>query len=63
MSRPTIFLVLFLAALLNLALGQVMAVAFIVAMLLLIAGLVLFLYEVRIAVEMTRVQDELLEDD
>lgn len=53
---------LFLAALFNFALGQMMAIAFVVAMLLLIAGLVLFLLEIRIAVEMTRVQDELLED-
>ena len=54
---------LFLSALFDLPLGQIMAIAFIVAMLLLIVGLVLFLYEVRIAVEMTRVQDELLERD
>lgn len=53
---------LFLAALFNFALGQMMAVAFVVAMLLLIVGLVLFLYEVRIAVVATRVQDELLKD-
>ena len=53
---------LFLSALLGLAIGQIMAMAFIVAMVLLIAGLVLFLVEVRIAVEATRVQDELLED-
>jgi hypothetical protein len=53
---------LFLAAMFQLALGQVMAIAFIVAMLLLIIGLVLFLLEVRIAVLATSVQDELLED-
>ncbi len=52
---------LFIAAMFNLALGQIMAMAFVVAMLLLIAGLILFLYEVRIAVEATRVQDDLLE--
>lgn len=53
---------LFLGAMFNLALGQVMAMAFVIAMLLLIGGLILFLLEIRIAVEMTRVQDELLED-
>lgn len=53
---------LFLGAMFDLALGQVMAMAFVIAMLLLIGGLILFLMEIRIAVEMTRVQDELLED-
>jgi hypothetical protein len=53
---------LFLGAMFNLALGQVLAMAFVIAMLLLIGGLILFLLEIRIAVEMTRVQDELLED-
>ncbi|KKC26618.1 DUF2721 domain-containing protein [Sphingomonas sp. SRS2] len=52
---------LFSAALFDLALGQTLATAFILAMLLLIVGLGYFLYEVRIAVEATRVQDELLE--
>lgn len=52
---------LFIAALFDLALGQAMATAFILAMLLLIAGLGHFLYEVRIAVRATRIQDELLE--
>lgn len=54
---------LFLAALFHLALGPAMAIAFILAMLLLIAGLANFLVEVRIAVEATRVQDEMLELD
>lgn len=54
---------LFSAALFNLGLGQLMAMSFIVAMLLLIIGLVYFLYEVRIAVHATRIQDELLERD
>ena len=52
---------LFLSALLSLALGQAMAIAFILAMLLLMIGLAHFLVEVRIAVEATRIQDELLE--
>lgn len=52
---------LFLAALFDLRLGPAMAIAFIVAMALLIIGLGLFLLEVRIAVEATRIQDELLE--
>lgn len=52
---------LFLGALFSLALGSTMAIAFILAMLLLIVGLAHFLVEVRIAVEATRVQDELLE--
>jgi len=52
---------LFIAALFDLALGRLMAVAFIVAMMLLIGGLGYFLYEVGIAVRATRIQDELLE--
>jgi len=53
---------LFLSAMFDIALGQVMAIAFVVAMLLLIVGLILFLLEVRIAVLATRIQDQLLED-
>lgn len=52
---------LFTAVLFDLALAQALAIIFVVAMLLLIAGLGLFLYEVRIAVHATRIQDELLE--
>lgn len=52
---------LFSSALLDLAVGQAMAIAFILAMLLLIAGLACFLYEVRTAVHATRIEDELLE--
>lgn len=52
---------LFTSALFNLALGQAMAVSFILAMLLLIVGLGHFLYEVRAAVHATRINDELLE--
>jgi hypothetical protein len=54
---------LFTSALFNFALGQAMAMAFIVAMLLLIIGMVYFLYEVRTAIHATRIQDELLERD
>jgi hypothetical protein len=52
---------LFTAVLFDLALAQPIAIIFVLAMLLLIAGLGLFLYEVRIAVHATRIQDELLE--
>ncbi|WP_340313995.1 DUF2721 domain-containing protein [Rhizorhabdus argentea] len=52
---------LFSAALFNLALGQAMAISFILAMLLLMSGLGNFLYEVRISVHATRIQDDLLE--
>lgn len=54
---------LFLAAMFNLALGRIMAVAFIVAMALLISGLTYFLYEVRLSIHATRIQDELLDRD
>ncbi len=52
---------IFTAALLGWSLGHLMSAAFIVAMLLLIIGLGLFLFEVRTAVLATRIQDELLE--
>lgn len=52
---------MFCAAMFDLALGQLIAAAFILAMLLLIAGLGLFLIEVRLATVATRIQDELLE--
>lgn len=52
---------LFTAVLFDLALAQPIAIIFVLAMLLLIAGLGMFLYEVRIAVHATRIQDELLE--
>lgn len=52
---------LFTAGLFDFALGQALAIVFIIAMLLLITGLGFFLVEVRIAVVATRVQDELLE--
>lgn len=52
---------MFCAALFDFALGQLIATTFILAMLLLIAGLGLFLIEVRLATVATRIQDELLE--
>ncbi|WP_374649225.1 DUF2721 domain-containing protein [Rhizorhabdus sp.] len=52
---------LFIAVLLDLAVGHAMSVVFILAMLLLTGGLGMFLHEVRIAVHATRIQDELLE--
>ena len=52
---------LFTSALFDWALGQLVAMAFIIAMILLIVGLVYFLYEVRTAIHATRIQDELLE--
>lgn len=52
---------LFVAQLAGLGFARVMAVLFVVAMLLLIAGLALFLVEVRIASRTIRVRDELLE--
>ncbi|KQX26339.1 hypothetical protein ASD39_01475 [Sphingomonas sp. Root50] len=54
---------LFTAVLFDLALAQPIAIVFVLAMLLLIVGLGIFLYEVRIAVHATRIQDELLERD
>jgi len=53
---------IFVSALLGFELASMMAVAFVIAMLLLIGSLVLLLYEVRIAVEATRIQDALLRD-
>ncbi len=54
---------LFLAAMFKIALGQIMGMAFVVAMFLLIGGLILFLWEVRIAIDATRIQDELLDKE
>jgi hypothetical protein len=50
---------LFVAALGNLGLGRTMAVAFVVAMLLLVAGLLSFLMEVHIAMRSVRVHHDL----
>lgn len=52
---------LFVAELINLHIGSVLAVMFIVAMLLLIAGLVMFMIEVRMSLRATHVRVELLE--
>ena len=54
---------LFVAELINLRIGTVLAVMFIVAMLLLIAGLVMFMIEVRLSLRATHVRVELLERD
>ena len=52
---------LFVAELINLHIGTVLGVMFIVAMLLLIAGLVMFMIEVRLSLRATHVRVELLE--
>ena len=52
---------LFVAELINLHIGTVLAVMFIVAMLLLIAGLVMFMIEVRMSLRATHIRVELLE--
>jgi hypothetical protein len=52
--------ILFVADLSEFAFGQAVAILFIVTMLLLIAGLVLFLYEIRLAMRSLRVRSELL---
>lgn len=52
---------LFVAELANLAIGTIVAVAFVLAMALLIAGLVAFLIETRVAIRAIHVREELLE--
>lgn len=52
---------LFVAVLARLHIGQYVAVAFILAMVLLIASLVLFMVEVRISLKAIEVRDELLQ--
>lgn len=52
---------LFVANLTDVRLGRIVAIAFVAAMLLLIVGLVLFLFEVRLAMRSVRVPGELLE--
>jgi hypothetical protein len=52
--------ILFVADLTDIAFGQAIALLFIATMLLLIVGLVLFLYEIRIAMRSLRVRRELL---
>lgn len=52
---------LFVAELGDFRIGTVVAIAFILSMALLIAGLILFLFEVRVSVTALHVRDELLE--
>jgi hypothetical protein len=54
---------LFVAELAHLAIGTIVAVTFVLAMMLLTAGLIAFLFETRIAVRTIRVRAELLERD
>ncbi len=54
---------LFGAEIVHLDIGVVVAVAFIASMLLLTAGLVAFLFEVRLSVQAVHVREELLERD
>jgi hypothetical protein len=54
---------LFVARLVHLKIGTVVAVAFIIAMLLLMVGLILFLIEVRISLRAIHVRAELLEKE
>ena len=53
---------LFVADLANFPVGQAIALLFIATMLLLIVGLVMFLYEIRLAMRSLRVRRELLPD-
>ena len=52
---------LFVADILGLGFGRLLAACFVLAMLLLISALILFLYEVRIAVSAIQINDALLE--
>lgn len=52
---------MFIGVLADLAVGRWLAVAFILAMAMLIAGLCFFLYEIRLAIAGIRVREELLE--
>lgn len=52
---------LFVSSLLGLGFARTMAAVFVLAMLVFIAGLMLFLWEVRVAVRAIRIRDELLE--
>lgn len=53
--------VLFVGELAHLKIGNIIAIAFILAMLLFVAGLILFLIETRVAIHAFRVREELLE--
>lgn len=55
--------VMFISRLINLHVGALVAGAFILSMLLLMAGLVYFLFEVRMSLEAIHVREELLERD
>ena len=52
---------LFVASLLGLGFARTMAALFVLAMLVLISGLALFLWEIRVAVRAIQIRDELLE--
>lgn len=52
---------LFLARLMGLGYARATAIAFVAAMLMLIGGLVLFLWEVHLAMQSIKIRDELLE--
>lgn len=52
---------LFVASLLGLGFARTMAALFVLAMLVLISGLLLFLWEIRVAVRAIQIRDELLE--
>ncbi len=60
-ANCTVVAMLFIAELLDLGLGKAVAICFILSMLLLIGGLVWFLFEVRLSVYAIRVRAELLE--
>lgn len=54
---------LFIAELIHLKIGNTVAISFIIAMLLLVAGLIMFLVEVSLARKSIHIRDELLERD
>lgn len=59
----TVVALLFVAELTNLKIGTLVALTFILATVLLVAGLVMFMIEVRLSLRATRVRVELLERD
>ena len=60
-ANCTVVAMLFIAELLDLGLGKAVAISFVLSMVLLIGGLVWFLFEVRLSVHAIRVRAELLE--
>jgi hypothetical protein len=60
-ANCSVVAMLFIAELLDLGLGKAVAISFVLSMLLLIGGLVWFLFEVRLSVHAIRVRAELLE--